>query len=173
MGRKLGATLSETARKNVADAVRRRLAWRSVSKLCEKCGGEYKTTIGKENSKKRKYCSKTCAYMSSKRSEILSKNRLGQNNPNWKGGVTPINHAFRMSAKYRDWRESVFIRDDYTCQECFQRGGKLNADHIKTFAHYPELRLEISNGRTLCEDCHRKTPNYGSRANIKAMAELV
>ena len=35
-------------------------------------------------------------------------------------------------------------------------GSKLNADHIKPFSLYPELRLIVENGRTLCVDCHKK-----------------
>jgi 5-methylcytosine-specific restriction endonuclease McrA len=83
----------------------------------------------------------------------------------WKGGITPKNTTIRMSLGYRMWRESVFKRDKWTCQDCFQVGGKLNADHIKPFCLYPELRLELSNGRTLCEECHRKTGTFGGRSN--------
>ena len=65
---------------------------------------------------------------------------------------------------YRLWREAVFKRDDYTCQNCGKRGGKLNADHIKLFALFPELRFKVSNGRTLCNaPCHRLTDTYGGR----------
>ena len=62
----------------------------------------------------------------------------------------------RNSGDYSNWRNSVFERDEYTCQYCGQIGGKLNAHHIKKFADYPELRLDLENGITLCASCHRK-----------------
>ena len=81
-------------------------------------------------------------------------------------GASSANELFRKSAEYKLWRRSVFERDNYTCKWCFTRGGKLNADHIKPFAYFPELRLAIDNGRTLCEDCHRKTDTYSHRYKI-------
>lgn len=81
----------------------------------------------------------------------------------WKGGISKENMRIRKSFEARLWRERVFERDAFTCQFCGIRGGKLNADHIKPFSQYPELRFDISNGRTLCVSCHRKTPTYGNR----------
>lgn len=86
----------------------------------------------------------------------------------WKGGITPINQKIRTSQEYKDWRTSVFERDNYTCKECGSRGYTLNADHIKPFAYYPELRLSIDNGRTLCVPCHKKTDTYAGRG-VKRM----
>ena len=83
---------------------------------------------------------------------------------NWKGGLTPINKAIRSSDKYRLWRIAVFERDNYTCIECGLRGVHLNADHIKPFAYFPELRLNLDNGRTLCINCHSKTDTYKGKA---------
>jgi 5-methylcytosine-specific restriction endonuclease McrA len=57
--------------------------------------------------------------------------------------------------EYRQWRTAVFYRDNYTCQRCFTRGGQLHAHHVKSWADYPTLRFEVSNGLTLHERCHR------------------
>ena len=90
--------------------------------------------------------------------------KLKEKHHNWRGGVTKINERIRKSIEYKLWRESVFKRDNFTCVWCGQRGGKLNADHIKPFALYPELRFAIDNGRTLCRECHRKTDTYKKRS---------
>lgn len=62
----------------------------------------------------------------------------------------------RNSKDYSEWRKKVFVRDDYTCKICGKKGGNLNAHHIKSFKKYPKLRLKLSNGVTLCEECHKK-----------------
>lgn len=78
----------------------------------------------------------------------------------WVGSEVPpwerTNKQERGAPKYKEWRTSVFERDNYTCQHCGQKGGELNAHHIKHFAKYKKLRYEISNGLTLCIECHRK-----------------
>lgn len=61
----------------------------------------------------------------------------------------------RNSSRYRNWRKKVFERDNFTCQHCGQRGGELNAHHVKPFAKYKKLRFEVDNGLTLCVSCHR------------------
>jgi len=92
----------------------------------------------------------------------LSEARHGDKWCTWRGGVSTKNQLVRHSLEYRLWRESVFKRDAFRCVIC-KVGGKLNADHIKRFSDYPELRFSIDNGRTLCEKCHRATPTYGNR----------
>jgi 5-methylcytosine-specific restriction endonuclease McrA len=68
------------------------------------------------------------------------------------------------SIEYKEWRRHVFQRDNYRCQSCGKRGGDLHADHELRYADYPDLRLEILNGRTLCKSCHLKTDTWGSRS---------
>lgn len=96
----------------------------------------------------------------------------GEKNHFWKGGVTPEHRRIRSSVEYKKWRESVLARDNWHCVHCGVRQGWnketkrqiiLDADHIKPFSRHKELRLALSNGRTLCRDCHMKTPTYGRR----------
>lgn len=100
--------------------------------------------------------------------------RRGENSHFWKGGVTSINVKLRASLEYRNWRKAVYARDNYTCQICgaktFKGLGKtikLNADHIKPWALFPELRFDINNGRTLCVDCHKKTDTFGYKSSFR------
>ncbi len=94
----------------------------------------------------------------------MSLSRRGEKHWNWKGGITPENLRIRHSQEYILWRTAVFMRDDYTCVLCGDdKGGNLEADHIKPFAYYPELRFAIDNGRTLCRPCHQVQPTNGRR----------
>ena len=91
----------------------------------------------------------------------------GENHWNWKGGITPLNASIRKSAAYRRWRKAVLLRDNYTCMSCGAKEN-LHVDHIKAFAFYPDLRLNVANGRTLCWECHKQTPTYSSQEALAA-----
>lgn len=80
----------------------------------------------------------------------------GENNPNWKGGITVENSTLRNTPEYRQWRRDVFVRDYWTCQECGHKHIKITAHHIKSFKDYPELRHDVDNGITLCVNCHKQ-----------------
>jgi len=94
----------------------------------------------------------------------IGKDRVlsGKHN-NYMGGIERFNSAFKRSLEYKLWRAFVMKRDNYTCQMCGIRGGKLHVDHIKPFATFLELRTDPNNGRVLCIPCHRKTPTWGQK----------
>lgn len=103
----------------------------------------------------------------------MRESQLGELSASWKGGLTEINYRIRRSEQYADWRKAVFERDDYRCVHCGDRSDaghrvRLEADHIKPFALFTELRFEVSNGRTLCAPCHRKTDTWGVTTGKKA-----
>mgnify|MGYP001592561843 CR=1 FL=1 len=118
-------------------------------------------------------------WTENQRTAIIPKLLRGEAHPGWRGGITPINFEIRNSIQYRCWRADVFERDSFTCQECGERGGKLNADHInpfsgiikkydiKTFKEAKKCKelWDINNGRTLCVLCHRRTKTYGRGAD--------
>ena len=105
-------------------------------------------------------------FLSGKRCpECALYNVRGELSNFWKGGITPKNQLERGTYKYREWRNQVYKRDNYTCQCCGNYGGKLNAHHKENFSDNKELRFIIDNGITLCENCHH--PNIkGSFHNI-------
>lgn len=68
---------------------------------------------------------------------------------------------YRHTKQYSDWRKAVFERDNFTCQDCGQHGGYLEAHHIKSFKKYPKFRFDVKNGVTLCRACHLKRHRRG------------
>ena len=118
--------------------------------LCVICGKKVFIQPTQIKYRKRKTCSIKCR---GKNLTLLAMERR-------KTGVMTkhqIDRAERYSKKAEDWRREVFMRDNYICQCCKKRGGYLEADHIKPWAFFPEIRYELSNGRTLCRKCHDKT----------------
>ena len=118
-------------------------SWKGGRPKCIDCGKQLAA-----------YGAKRCPHCDGQR-------RTGVNNHNWKGGITPLRGKIRGSGEYKLWRKAVFERDNYICVFCGLRSGNgraviLNADHIKPFCDYPELRFAIDNGRTLCKECHDK-----------------
>lgn len=91
---------------------------------------------------------------------IATSSKRGDKASAWKGGLTKKDKLIRNSKEYKDWRRKVFVRDNFTCVECRKVGCYLQAHHIKSFVDYLKLRFEVSNGVSLCEECHEKTDNY-------------
>lgn len=102
----------------------------------------------------------------------------GENSPFWKGNLVKENRRARDCWQYDDWRKSVYKKDDYTCQCCGQRGGILNAHHIKSFAKNKDIRYDVANGITLCKLCHDSSIKgsfhnmYGTNDNTPEELEL-
>ena len=145
---------------------------------------------GKDGVRKdRKYCSEKCyglsrrgiaTWMKGKKHKKVSREKIGKRQigktpwnygkPNlngrgenchlWKGGITKENAKIRTSVEYKNWMRAVFKRDDWTCKECGKRGGDMEAHHKKSFATHKSLRFNVSNGATLCRECHKKTDSY-------------
>jgi len=132
-----------------------------------------KLGCGKSYWKGKKFSQKTKLKMrvAQKRLVLLGKHHWGN------GLSTPLRKAIRECFKYRQWRSDIFTRDNFRCVFC-GNSGYIEADHYpKSFAEifygYNIKSVEdainceelwnINNGRTLCEDCHKKTGNHGKK----------
>jgi len=84
------------------------------------------------------------------------------NEDNWIGFLNLKRRPMGFK-EYKDWRFSVFSRDNWTCQFCGKRGCYIEAHHIKSWKNYPEFRYSIDNGVTLCRDCHNLTKRVNKK----------
>ena len=104
---------------------------------------------------------------------IYSAEHKGELSPVWKGENRKTERVERFDPQYRDWRKEVFIRDGYTCQCCGIKSGKgksvcLEAHHKNNFKDFVEERFLVSNGVTLCKDCHKKFHSmFGKKNNTE------
>lgn len=172
-----------------------RISWNgskkhSILKNCLVCNSEFYTIPSRIKDNRGKYCSKKCWYIVLKETSPFtinnpSKNELfknkmndskrGEKNYNWKGGITPLRTQIYRSDIFKNWRDEIFKRDNYTCKNCGKVGGRIEAHHLKSFSKIilenKILTLEdaincnelenIDNGVCLCHECHEQTDTYG------------
>ena len=141
--------------------------------LCE-CGKSHIAEKGMVTSGHSRSCG--CLLKDTSRKTITDFNSMdlmrGEDNPNWKGGLTPLKNVIRSLPEYLSWRFSIYSRDNHRCQDCGVRGSKrvsLHAHHIEHFstilskynitsAEEAQACLalwDLDNGVTLCVDCHQ------------------
>lgn len=58
----------------------------------------------------------------------------------------------RCNKELYEWRDKVIERDG--CCQCCGATGNLHVHHILNYANHKELRTDVTNGITLCEQCH-------------------
>ena len=103
----------------------------------------------------------------------MSNSQKGEKNHAWQGGLTPKRVEIRRGIEWGLWKDSILKKNDYICQKCLKRGGKLQPHHILNFSTHKELRFAIDNGITLCIDCHSLFhKRFGKRINNKEQLDL-
>lgn len=151
----------------------------SILRNCEYCKKEFYAKPSKVKNGNGRFCSKDCfhKYQMSTQITVICKTcnkefSVWPSTIKFGGGIfcskdcsyidkirpvdeTIQNRRLRLRAEFFEWRKSVYERDNWTCQKCGKRGGKLNAHHIIAVSADPSLVYDISNGITLCQKCHK------------------
>jgi len=73
--------------------------------------------------------------------------------------------SYREHPDYLAWRLRVFRRDDFTCQFCGAKGGKLEAHHKNSYDAFVDQRVKVENGVTLCLEHHEAFHERFGRGN--------
>jgi hypothetical protein len=88
----------------------------------------------------------------------LSAGHQGIDLAEWDGFRKDYWERIRSSQAWDEWRAKVYVRDGYRCVDCGRastRTNRLEPHHIRRKSQYPDLMFEVSNGVTLCSECHR------------------
>jgi len=90
---------------------------------------------------------------------------------------TTIRNKNRIISGYGKWKKKVKERDNYICQCCNYKGkildGIMEAHHLENFSDNIELSLEIINGITLCEKCHKDFHRlFGKKNNTRKQFDI-
>lgn len=137
---------------------------------CEECGDTFERHTTR-NDGEPSYCSNECRYAGRRERIILNCDECGEEIERIPAKVSDTNFCSReckheyfndpetdfwQSNDWKDWRDSVFERDNYTCQDCGTEGGDLNAHHVERRYESPDMETDVDNGVTLCVECHVK-----------------
>lgn len=126
---------------------------------CKVCGIEVEAPISRVNNN-RECCSFSC------RSILLQAKNHNMDVSEYKEiriWLIEELRTKRKDSKYRNWRKECLKRDNNKCSECSEEA--VCVHHIKQVKDYPELILEISNWKSLCQKCHDNI-HYKQKKNV-------
>jgi hypothetical protein len=97
---------------------------------------------------------KSCGCLRRENIKRVAFHPVGKAHHNWQGGITGERLSIMAKAAYKEWRLSVYKKDNYTCLKCNQKGRELNAHHVENYADNKDKVCCVENGATLCATCH-------------------
>jgi len=135
--------------------------------VCEFCGQDCYQKPSQINNFNHHFCCQSC----------YSAWNISENHSRWIKDRSQLLSSIRQTVVtfgwYYKWVKGVYKRDRHQCKLCYRRNCKVNAHHIVTFVDIiatlssqeidllisnkviPNILIDMDNGITLCEKCHR------------------
>lgn len=170
VGRKKGTKHSEETKKKISESNKGKHSYWIGKKMSEE--SNKKRSVSLMGIKKGPMSRDHKKKVSEGRRGIM----VGKDHPLWKGGIPKVNKSIRTSARYKEWRMKVFVRDNFRCILCGV-AGYIEAHHKKQLSELikenqiKDIRQaescdelwDVKNGVTLCEECHGEVDDYKKR----------
>lgn len=122
--------------------------------LCKcECGNETVVSINSLHRGNTRSCG--CLHRETVRSIAGAKHCM------WNPNITDEEREQRKEHRqgdrdFKQWSLAIKKIDNYICQKCKNRGGRLESHHMLPWKTHPERRYDLSNGVTLCKKCHKE-----------------
>lgn len=127
-----------------------------ITTYCNYCGSKLSLSKKDYNRSEKHFCNKECS----------GKYHKGINNPSYNLELDEEDRRIkRRIFGYKNFRDKVLERDNYTCQISGEKNCKLEVHHLNGYDNYKEARLDIDNGITLSKTIHalfHKIYGYGN-----------
>lgn len=142
---------------------------KSATWFCRCSCGAFKTIMATHLTKRHK-ATQSCGCLVNEGLSRRSKLQAGSLHPNWNSALSAEDRELiSRPSSIIPWRNTVYERDVWTCQVCFDSaGGNLNAHHLDSYKEHPERRTDPDNGITLCTTCHKALhKQYGNKVTYE------
>lgn len=166
-----GRIYSAATRRKMSNSLKGRVSPRKGVTLSEETKAKLRAaSLGNRN--------RLGSVLSEETKRKIGNGNRGPKNWHWRSGASDLGKQIRNLPEYRLWRQAVYRRDNFLCQQCHTQAPFLNADHIKSFAKIiseNDIKTTVDalacgelwntkNGRTLCVPCHKETGTFGANS---------
>ena len=94
-----------------------------IKRICGTCGKEFMVSLSRIEEGKGKFCCYKCA------GAAQSKNRTGENHPNWQGGISFEPYCEKFNDEFKEYIRIKFDRKCYLCGKTEEENGKKLSVH--------------------------------------------
>lgn len=116
---------------------------------------------------------KSCGCYKKEQSAKANKKRLtgktGKDSIRYNPNLTEEDRKKDRGDLSKKWSRKILELNNFTCNKCDKKGGRLHAHHLDGYSANKEKRLLLSNGVCLCKPCHIE---YHSEFKGKPIEEI-